>query len=116
MACMYQKVSGGVNFCLLNLDKKLSMKRKFLPMLSIGLLFASQTAWSQTIKETYPGCISKEYLSAISGTESLTQLITSGKCTLVQKGQAFVMLDRGLFTSKILYKNLTLYVPSEAVR
>lgn len=101
---------------LLNSYKKLVMKQKFLQLLSIGMLLSSPAAWSQTIKDTYPGCISKEYLSAATSADSLMQLITSGKCTLVQKGTAFVMLDQGFMTSKILYKNLTLYVPSEAIR
>lgn len=92
------------------------MKNKILLTLSIGLLVASGPTLAASIKGTYPGCLSKEYLSAASSTDSLKQLITSGKCTIVQKGEEFVMLDSGFMTSKILYKGFTLYVPSEAVR
>lgn len=84
--------------------------------LSIGLLLVSGPALAANIKGTYPGCLSKEYLSAAISIDSIKQLVRSGKCTIVQKGEAFVMLDSGFVTSKILYKGFTLYVPSEAVR
>lgn len=92
------------------------MKNRVLLTLSIGLFVTSGPAFAAFIKGTYPGCLSKEYLSAAASTDSLKQLMASGKCTIVQKGQEFVMLDSGFLTSKILYKGFTLYVPSEAVR
>ena len=92
------------------------MKKKIFLALSIGLLVVSGPTLAATIKGLYPGCVEKEYLNASSNSDSLRKLMEAGKCTVVQKGEEFVMIDAGIFTSKILYKGFTLYVPSEAVR
>ncbi|MFC7411357.1 hypothetical protein [Hydrogenophaga atypica] len=92
------------------------MKKLAHVSLSVGLLAAVGTAAAEQVRQALPACVSKEYLSAITDGNSLTQLMMAGKCTVLKVGASVVLIDRGFLTSTILYNGKTLVTPSEAIR
>lgn len=93
------------------------MKKLFALSAILGIALSSGTAYAADyIRNSYPACISTEYLSAATNASALESLMRSGKCTILKVGTPIVMLDRGFMTIKFLYQNVELYAPSEAIR
>lgn len=92
--------------------------KKYLSLFALvsAFLFATSSYAASSITHKYPACVTKEYLNAITDGSSLESLMRAGKCTILKVGTPIVMLDRGFMTVKILYNNVELYAPSEAVR
>jgi hypothetical protein len=85
-------------------------------------LFFSSAAMAETVKRGLLACVSEELFdeaityAAKHDYSGLTQLLESGKCTVLKAGEQVSVISPGFMTATIRYRGVKLYTPSEAVR
>lgn len=83
---------------------------------------ASGVAKADYVMRQMPACISEDLLDemtsyVVSGDEKgFTQLILSGKCTILERGSEVSVISRGFMTSTLRYRGVKLFTAAEALR
>ena len=96
---------------------------KYATSLAVGItLVISTAAIAETVKRGMVACGSDDLLdeamtyAAKSDTQGITQLLLTGKCTVLSVGEQVSVINSGFLTTTIRYKGVKLFTPSEAIR
>ena len=80
------------------------------------------SAHAETVKRGLVACVSEELLDEImtyivkKDNSGFTQLLASGRCTILKEGEQVSVISPGFMTATVRYRGIKLYTPSEAVR
>ncbi|HNR15002.1 MAG TPA: hypothetical protein PKM59_16970 [Thermodesulfobacteriota bacterium] len=87
-----------------------------------AILLGPQPVMAETVKRGLVACVSEELLDEIIGyvakkdNSGFTQLLMSGKCTILKEGEQVSVINPGFMTATIRYRGVKMFTPSEAVR
>lgn len=97
-------------------------RRIFTYFAVVASLMIASSAMAETVKKGLIACVSEELLdeavtyAAKNDYGGITQLLSSGRCTVLKLGEQVSVISPGFMTATIRYRGIKLFTPSEAVR
>lgn len=98
------------------------MKKYYAIIILLMGSFLTPVANAAIVVNSLPACVSKGLLSELItyvnkyDRDGVAQLLGSGKCVFLERGENVSVISPGFTTATIRYRGVKMYTPSEAVR